>query len=255
MEGNERRYKESVGAKRVRQASGESGRRTEGEKRREPAEHTVTVYGDNGLTVLTSLRLPPDRSLAANELSAMPEIYEKDYAVIGFYVIPGGNGELLTHFVPTCDCSVFLRRRCLLPDERVYRLLGDLRFYKCDLWGKKRLPSLVFEKAEETNVFRLEADLYAGDRFKIASLSEGGQWDNSSVLDAENLSPAARRLMTCGDDPFGTGANVAVTLTGRYRIEIVTDLSSRRRGQIDCTLLGKPSKRLPPPRKYRTKKS
>lgn len=206
----------------------------------------VTVYDGNGLTVLCVLHVPQGEVLTLETLRSLPALVRENALLERFDVIPSSDGYEKGEVVVTENCSVFTVWRSLVPDKRTYYLAGDLSHYKKDLWGRKRIPSLRFANGEGFNAFVLTVDLEKGDAFKVAAFLENGAWDDSAVLDAQNLSDSGRVFFTYGENPFGTGANVAVKESGRYILTVTTDCFSRANGKIDCVRTGDPEPTKPP---------
>ena len=181
----------------------------------------VTFYDADGVTVISEVEAEDGKAVE------LPELTRDGYLVQGYYATPA----LLIPFDATApiteDTSIFVAWQSSVEDTRPWMLAGSLRFYPENNWGHAwPQDDFLLQPVEGSfNTYEIEVNLFAGDEFKIAVISENYEW--ADTIDASNLANQGEdAVMSSGENAFDSGANIKVSEDGRYRLTLTTDAES-----------------------------
>lgn len=198
-------------------------------------EHTVLFYDSDGVTVLKEVKVKDGETVAD------PGLTKDGYELAGYFATPALQIQYDFSRKIINDVSIFVSWESAVTDERPWMLAGSLAGYPANLWGKAwpQDDFLLAPMDGEKNTFYIDVNLYAGDEFKIAVISETYAWDDTATLSANNLEyQGDDAVLTGGENAFDTGANIKVKENGYYRLILKSDAENLSLCKISYQKLG-----------------
>ena len=181
----------------------------------------VTFFDADGVTVISEVEAEDGKAVE------LPELTRDGYLVQGYYATPALLIPFDTTAPITEDTSIFVAWQSSVEDTRPWMLAGSLRFYPENNWGHAwPQDDFLLQPVEGSfNTYEIEVNLFAGDEFKIAVISENYEW--ADTIDASNLANQGENaVMSSGENAFDSGANIKVSEDGKYRLTLTTDAES-----------------------------
>ncbi len=177
---------------------------------------TVTVYDSDGLTVLNEIKVDKGTKLTEADLGVAKEGYQLSGVFVTPALLRAYDGRAID-----ADTSLFTAWKSAVEDTRAWMLAGSLTGYPANNWGHAwPQDDFLLQPVEgKFNTYYIELNLYKGDEFKIAVISQDYVWGDN--LGSTML--ADRTYIAGGEDAFATGANCKVLEDGLYGLTFVTD--------------------------------
>lgn len=183
--------------------------------RTEAKEHTLTLYDNDGTTVLHAIKVEEGK---APEKPADPT--KEGYVFAGWFVTPTSSKAFDFAAVMTEDAKAYAQWKMAdFRDDRDWVLSGSVNG-----WGASLDGYHLTKKAGTGNVYELTLDLYVDDEFQLTVLLEDGSlsYSTEGARAASSHVVAGTEYMEAAGG-LGTYKNIHMIQDGNYTLSLVTD--------------------------------
>ena len=181
----------------------------------EAKEYTLTLYDNDGTTVLHTIKVEEGKA------PTKPEDPSKEgFVFSGWFVTPTSSKAFDFTAPMTKDASAYAQWKTAdFQDDRDWVLSGSING-----WGAQLDGYHLAKKAGTGNVYELTLDLYVGDEFQLTVLLEDGTLSyNTEGARAASSHVVAGNEYVEGAGGLGTYKNIRVKQDGNYTLSLVSD--------------------------------